>query len=128
MEKKRKNKDLWCMNCTEREATHLLYYIKSYPHTGRISIINPSLVCDKCKPLFLGLDKLFIERPVLTPFSTIGKWDHRLMGITSKNKITINGRVENIDFNAMAQPWWVKRLRRVIYIWKDYDGQQRQAI
>jgi len=120
MKEKRKNKDLWCENCRHDEATNLLYYIKRYPD-GKISLINPSLVCDNCKPLFLNLDKLFLEKPVLIPFSEIGKWDHRLMGLMSKKQIKVYGKTEQIEFNAMAQKYWRDRLHRIIYIWKDYD-------
>ena len=120
MEKKRKNHDLWCENCSHREATTLLYYIKPYADTGRICLINPSLVCDECSVMFNGLDRLFRERPILIHFSAIGQWDFRLMGITSKKRIKLFGQIEAVEWNALSQSYWVKRLRRIIYIWKDY--------
>jgi len=116
MQKKRINRDLYCENCKSREATHLLYYERYDPETGKTSIVNPDMICDICKPLFLNCNRLFNDKPRLIPFAKIATWDKRFMGLTSKKRY---------DFTALAQPWWKKRLHRIAYVWKDYD---RQAV
>ena len=112
---KRKNRDLMCENCQSREATHLLYYVRHNKDSGSLSLINPSMICDTCRPLFLDCGQLFTSRPHLISFASIALWDKRMMGLTSKKRY---------DFNALAQSWWKKRLHRIQYIWKDYDPKQ----
>ena len=99
-----------CENCTLHEATTLLYYEKYHRESGRISLINPSFICDKCVPLFRGLNELFENRPVLVPFEKIAQWDARLMGLTSKTEW---------EFSVFRNPYYRKKLYRIRYIWKD---------
>jgi len=112
MPSKRKNRDLTCANCQSREATHLLYYERYDPATGKTSLVNPDMICDTCKPLFLDCNRLFNDRPRLVSFAVIATWDKRFMGLTSKKRY---------DFSALSQKYWRDRLHRISYVWKDYD-------
>ena len=108
---KRINKDLWCDNCSERESTALLYFEKYHQETGRISLINPSFICDTCRPLFLGCNQMFENIPRLVPFEVLAQWDNRNHGILSK---------KGYEFNAFAvNPYFRKKIWRIKYIWKN---------
>lgn len=114
--KKRKNKDLWCENCSQRESTTLLYYEKYHLESGRTSLINPSLICDNCKPLFLNCNILLENRPRLVPFEVLAKWDNRLMGLTSKSRW---------EFSCFRSPYFRKKLFRIRFIWKENEPERR---
>jgi len=109
--KKRKNKDLWCENCSQRESTTLLYYEKYHIENGKTSLINPSFICDTCKPLFLSCNILLENKPRLVPFDVIAnQWDGRLMGLTSKKLW---------EFTCFASPYFKKKLHRIRFVWKN---------
>jgi len=101
---KRQNKDLWCENCAQVEATTLLYWERYHQDTGKISLINPSVVCDHCKKLFIGTNGRFQDMPRLVPFDVIAnQWDNRMMGLTSKK----------YDFSIFRNPYFKKKLWRI---------------
>jgi len=103
--------DLICENCSKDEATTLLYYEKSHQESGRISLINPSLICDKCKKLYLNIDDTFENIPRLIPFEVLANWDNRNYGILSK---------KGYEFNAFARnSYFRKKIWRIKYIWKN---------
>lgn len=108
--KKRKNKDLWCDNCHSQESTTLLYYEKYHQQSGKTSLINPSFICDNCKPLFLDCNQFFENRPRLVSFDIMAnQWDGRLMGLTSKKRW---------EFSCFRNPYFKKKLFRIRFIWK----------
>lgn len=102
--------DLICENCSQNEATTLLYFEKYHKESGRISLINPSFICDKCVPLFLNLDNLFENRPRLVSFEEIGQWDGRLLGLASKTRW---------EFSAFRNPFFRKKLHRIRFVWRN---------
>lgn len=114
--KKRKNKDLLCENCSQRESTTLLYYEKYHSESGKTSLINPSFICDNCKPLFLDCNQMFENRPRLIPFDVIANhWDGRLMGLTNRKQY---------EFTCFASPYFKKKLFRIKFIWKKNDAER----
>jgi len=107
--------DLLCENCQKNESTHLLYYERYHKESGRISLINPSFICGTCKPLFIGCNQLFENKPRLVPFNVIANtWDERLMGLTSKKRY---------EFSAFRNPHFRKKLHRIRYVWKKREKQ-----
>ena len=102
--------DLRCENCSKQESTTLLYWERYHIETGRISITNPSFVCDTCKKLFTNINEFFENRPILASFDDIAnKWDVRLMGLTSKKRY---------EFSAFRNPYFKKKLHRIRFVWK----------
>ncbi len=104
-------RDMLCENCQEYESAHLLYYEKYHKETGRLSLINPSFICENCKPLFLGCNALFETRPQLIPFEVIAKWDKRNYGLLSK---------KGYEFNIFANnAYFRKKIWRIKFLWKN---------
>lgn len=104
-------KDLICFNCEQRESTTLLYYEKYHPESGKTSLVNPSIICDNCKPLFLNCNILLENRPRLVSFDVIAnQWDARLMGLTSRKRY---------EFTCFASPYFKKKLQRIRFVWKN---------
>lgn len=107
------NKDLICENCQTIESTTLLYYEKYHVESGKTSLINPSLVCDKCKELFINNNGRFEHKPRLVPFDIIAnEWDARLMGLTSKTRY---------EFSVFRNPYFKKKIWRIKFVWKDAE-------
>lgn len=106
---KRKIKDLFCENCGAREATHLLYWERYYPESKETSLVNPSLLCDKCKELY-EKKGTFKERSRLVPFDVIAnKWDSRMMGLTSKSRW---------KYSVFRDPYFKKKIWRIRFACK----------
>ncbi len=99
-------RDIFCENCQAVEATTLLYYERYNQSTGRTSLINPSIVCDHCKNLFIHSHGPFgLAR--LVPFDVIAnQWDARMQGLTSKSLW---------DFSIFRNPHFKKKLWRIRY-------------
>lgn len=115
MEKKPRS-DLLCENCSQKEATHLLYYQRYYPESGKIALINPRIVCSECIQLFKGSNLLFDHQPVIVSFDTLAKWDKRLMGLTNKKQW---------EFSVFRNKYWTKKLHRIRYIWQNPPKDQQ---
>ena len=102
---KRQNKDLWCETCCQVEATTLLYWERYHADTGKTSLINPSIVCDHCKGLFMGNIALYSDKPRLVPFDVIAnQWDNRMMGLTNK---------KTWEFSIFRNPYFRKKIWRI---------------
>ncbi len=99
-------RDLLCENCQHRESTTLLYFEKHHIESGRTSLINPSLICDTCKGLYLNIDETFENIPRLLSFKVIATWDGRLMGLTNK---------KTWEFSCFRNPYFRKKLHRIRY-------------
>ena len=98
-------RDILCENCTHVEATTLLYWERYHQDTGKTSLINPSIVCDHCKKLFIGTNGRFQDKPRLIPFDAIAnQWDARMQGLTSKSLW---------DFSIFRNPHFKKKLWRI---------------
>ena len=111
--------DLRCNNCESQEATALLYYEKYHVESGRTSLINPSFICDACRPLFLNCNQMFQDIPRLVPFEVLAQWDNRNHGILSK---------KGYEFNAFAvNPYFRKKIWRIKYIWKNGRKDAKEA-
>lgn len=105
--------DLRCENCSQKESTTLLYYEKYHLELGRTSLINPALICDTCKPLFLNCNILLENRPRLVSFDIIAnQWDSRNYGLLSK---------KGYEFNALSSPYFKKKIWRIRFVWKNRE-------
>lgn len=118
--KKRKNKNLFCENCSKNEATHLLYWERYHTETKETSLVNPSLVCDKCKDLYEKKGK-FKDRSRLVPFDDIAnKWDSRMMGLTSKNRW---------KYSVFRDSYFKKKIWRIRFACRpEKDGLNAKAV
>jgi len=113
MQAKRNNKDLICENCQQVESTTLLFWEKYHTDTGKTSLINPCLICDKCKQLFENEKDLYVNRPRLVPFDVIAnQWDARMQGLTSKSRW---------HFSCFRNPYFKKKIWRIKFVWRDAE-------
>lgn len=99
-------KDIRCMMCLQDEGLGLLYYKKQYRGSKYEGYSSPTLVCDKCRALFLSSHTLLEEgRPVFWTWLQIAKADMKLWMWLSSNK----GK----EYNDMASKAWRTKLLRL---------------
>lgn len=105
-------RDLICNRCGNNISEYLVFFEKYHKEIGKVSFVDPEIICPGCKYEYYPKGALFESRPRVYRFSYFASVDKE----TDKKKQTTIGWLtsnKGKERNALNNKFWRKKFWRI---------------